>query len=228
MGEDIHIGNPISNMHLRIVDETLRELPPGVTGELCIGGVGLGVGYMNRPDLTQQQFVFDPVTGERIYRSGDLARWVKSGDTWHLECLGRIDAQIKLRGFRIELGEIDAAMLDLPHVATAAAVLRAPNTPGAEIIGYVSAKEGAELDGAHLRDQLSERLPMYMVPSHVVVLKELPQTPNGKINRKALVAREVASKADLTEDKKAATQTELELHEMWSESVAEHAAGWPR
>jgi acyl carrier protein len=167
----------------------LQPLPAGVPGELYIGGVGLAVGYLNRPALTAERFVpsgYSSVPGERLYRTGDLARWLPNGS---LEYLGRVDHQVKIRGFRIELGEIESVLL--AHEAVREAVVVARDYSGDKrLVGYVVAKSGIQIDDAalvqELRGRLQEQLPSYMVPSSLMALPNLPLTGSGKVDRKAL------------------------------------------
>ena len=150
-----------------------------MSGELYIGGAGVGRGYLNRPDLTAEKFVPNPFApGERMYRTGDLARWLPDGN---IEFLGRMDHQVKIRGYRIELGEIETALLKNEHV-TEAVVMARENAQGQnELCAYVVAE--GEQTVAQLRGELAQTLPSYMVPAHFVQLEKLPLTPNGKIDR---------------------------------------------
>ena len=183
----IPIGHPISNTRLYILDAEMQPLPVGVPGELYIGGVGLARGYLARPDLTAERFVPDPWSGrpgERLYRSGDVARFRADGA---IEYLGRIDHQVKLRGFRIELGEIEAALTQLPGVHEAVVVVRGEGAAKA-LLAYVV---GEALEASSLKAGLESRLPGYMVPSALMVLDALPLTPNGKVDRQGLPAIEL-------------------------------------
>ncbi|AJE23278.1 amino acid adenylation domain protein [Azotobacter chroococcum NCIMB 8003] len=185
----VPIGRPIGGIRTWVLDAALNPVPPGVAGELYLGGVGLARGYLNRPALTAERFVADPFgSGERLYRSGDLVRWNSEGQ---LEYLGRIDHQVKVRGFRIELGEIEAQLLAQPEVREALVVAR-EGPGGVQLVGYLSAPAGQALDGALLRERLGRVLPDYMVPSALVVLESLPLNPNGKVDRKALPEPELA------------------------------------
>ncbi|MCP4698443.1 MAG: amino acid adenylation domain-containing protein, partial [Gammaproteobacteria bacterium] len=191
--ENTPIGQPIANTRIHILDGNLHPLPPGIPGELCIAGAGLARGYLNRPELTAEKFIEIELFGrtERIYKTGDLARWLPDGN---LEYLGRIDNQVKLRGFRIELGEIEAALTKHEAVKEAVVTLYAADD-NKRLAAYITADaESKELIPeliAELKSQLKARLPEYMVPSHFTVLEQLPLTPNGKIDRKALPAPEV-------------------------------------
>ncbi|WP_328321444.1 amino acid adenylation domain-containing protein [Kribbella sp. NBC_00382] len=174
-GEDITIGRPIANTTCHVLDQHMRLLPQGLPGELYIGGDGVAQGYRNRPDLSAERFVPDPFGPGTLYRTGDLVRRLPNGD---LECLGRADHQIKLHGHRIEPGEIEAVLREVPAVRNAVVVVRDDR-----LIGYLT-PTGHDL--AALRETLRSRLPGYMVPAALVELDELPETPNGKLDRNAL------------------------------------------
>ncbi|HEY0410390.1 MAG TPA: amino acid adenylation domain-containing protein, partial [Candidatus Dormibacteraeota bacterium] len=193
------IGRPLPGGRAYIVDAGLHLAPLGVPGELWLGGAGLARGYLGRPELTAERFVPDPWSignggsggsGARLYRTGDLARWRKTGE---LDYLGRLDHQVKVRGFRIELGEIESALAAHPGVAQAAVLARREGTQGAlgstglRLVAYVAAQPGRELSGSELRVFLAARLPEHMLPA-VVRLDELPLSPNGKVDRRALAA----------------------------------------
>ncbi|MBR8833344.1 MAG: amino acid adenylation domain-containing protein [Stigonema ocellatum SAG 48.90 = DSM 106950] len=183
-GKKPPIGQPLSNIRIYILDAHNQPLPPGIPGELCIAGVGLARGYVNRPDLTAEKFLEVELFSktERIYKTGDLARWRSDGN---LEYLGRIDDQIKLRGFRIELGEIESILLKHPSVKEAIVTLYKTES-NQSLIAYVT---GITTDlSTQLKNYLKSRLPDYMVPAQIMVLDKLPLTPNGKIDRKALPA----------------------------------------
>jgi acyl-coenzyme A synthetase/AMP-(fatty) acid ligase len=182
------IGRPIANAQCYILDFDLQTLPVGVVGELHIGGQGLARGYHNRPDLTAERFVPNPFSAEpgaRLYKTGDLARYLPDGN---IEFLGRIDQQVKVRGFRIELGEIEAVLVQHPAIAEVVAVAR-EDVPGEKcLVAYVVPREEPAPTTSELRRFLKQKLPDYMVPGAFVFLSSLPLTPNGKVNRSALPA----------------------------------------
>ena len=181
----VPIGRPLDGVRCHVLDTALQPTPVGVAGELCIGGVGLARGYLGRPGLTAERFVPSPDgDGERLYRSGDLARWRADGV---LEYLGRIDRQVKLRGFRIELEEVERALRAQAGVRQAAVAIH-EGAAGAQLVGYVVA-EGEESDlDTRLRQALQRGLPNYMVPARIMVLERLPLSPSGKLERSALPA----------------------------------------
>ncbi|MGZ7035896.1 MAG: non-ribosomal peptide synthetase, partial [Ilumatobacteraceae bacterium] len=181
---NVPIGRPIANTTCRVLDAAGGLAPIGVPGELYIGGAGVARGYLNRPELTAEKFVDDPfVPGERLYRSGDLARWLPGGS---IECLGRLDQQVKVRGYRIELGEVESALRNHPGVADAV-VIADRDSAGARLLAYVIPADPAEpVAEGDLRKALQQRLPDYMIPSRLVTVDSFPLTPNRKIDRKAL------------------------------------------
>jgi amino acid adenylation domain-containing protein len=178
------IGRVIDNTQIYILDRRQRPVPIGVPGELYVAGIGIARGYAHRPSLTAEKFVPDPFSetpGTRMYRTADLVRYLPDGD---IDFLGRMDHQVKLRGFRIELGEIEAAILRHPHIEEAAVLVREEG--GKRLVGYVVTAPGEEQAAGELRSFLQQSLPDYMVPSVFLRLEALPQTPNGKVDRRAL------------------------------------------
>ncbi|TXA56542.1 enterobactin non-ribosomal peptide synthetase EntF [Klebsiella pneumoniae] len=189
-GSSVPIGWPVWNTGLRILDAAMRPVPPGVAGDLYLTGIQLAQGYLGRPDLTASRFIADPFApGERMYRTGDVARWLANGA---VEYLGRSDDQLKIRGQRIELGEIDRVMSALPDVGQAvshACVFNQAAATGGDarqLVGYLVSDSGLPLDTAALKAQLAEQLPPHMVPVVLMQLAELPLSANGKLDRKAL------------------------------------------
>jgi amino acid adenylation domain-containing protein len=179
------IGRPLINTQLYVLDQVLRPVPIGVTGELYVGGRGVGRGYLNDAERTAEVFIADPFSaepGRRLYRTGDLARYLPDAN---IEFLGRVDYQVKLRGFRIEPGEIEAVLDQHPNVRSCAVVLREDLPNESRLVAYlVSEDQPLSIDS--LRSYLRERLPDYMVPAAFVMLAELPLTANGKVDRQAL------------------------------------------
>ncbi|MER6036911.1 amino acid adenylation domain-containing protein [Streptomyces sp. NPDC001835] len=213
-GEAATIGRPIGNTRCHVLDERGVPVPPGIPGELYLSGDGTADGYLNRPELTAERFVTVPGGGTgRAYRTGDLVRHLPDG---RLEYLERIDGQIKLNGYRIELGEVESALRRLPGVTEAVAVVREDRPGERRLAGYLVGPAGPP-DVAGMRAALGERLPVYMVPSALVVLPRLPLTPNGKVDRAALPKPDVVRVAGGA----AAVRTDLErrIAEVWCEAL---------
>ncbi|MBW4635043.1 MAG: amino acid adenylation domain-containing protein [Iphinoe sp. HA4291-MV1] len=184
----IYIGHPIANTQIYLLDPHLQPVPIGVPGELHIGGVGLALGYLNQPNLTALKFIPNPFSnepGSRLYKTGDLARYLPNGK---LEFLGRIDQQVKIRGFRIELGEIETVLAQDPRVRETVVVAREDDLGDKRLVAYVVPNQEQPLTVEELRSFLKEKLPEYMVPSAFVTLDALPLTASGKIDRRALPA----------------------------------------
>lgn len=193
----VSVGQGITNAKTYIVDEEMKLVPKGEAGELCIGGPGVGRGYLNSTDLTADRFKKDPFDdGEnrRLYKTGDLARYHPSGD---IEFMGRADNQVKVRGFRVELGEIEAVLTAHPGINEAVVVAREEQSGEKRLAAYFVPGEGQHIGAAELRDHLRLKLPDYMIPSAYVALSDLPLTPNGKLDRIALPApSEVVSESE--------------------------------
>ena len=190
----VPIGRPISNTRLYILDEDLQVVPIGVTGELYIGGDGLARGYLDQPELTAERFIPDPFgvePGGRLYKTGDLTRWLADGQ---VEFVGRNDFQVKVRGFRIELGEIETALRGHERVRDAVVVARTDARGAAYLTAYVVAADGPQPAGGELRTFLKQKLPEYMLPSVYLYLDQLPLTPHGKLDRRALPSPEKAER----------------------------------
>ena len=180
------LGKPLRNMKAYVLDAAMNPVPPGVPGELYIGGMGVGRGYMNRPEMTADKFVpnpFNEVRGERLYRTGDQIRW--SGDG-KLEFIGRMDDQVKLHGQRLELKEIEAILNEHEPVLRSAVILREDEPGDKRLVAYVVLKNREVQDGGKIRELLKQRLPEYMRPSAILFLEKMPLTVNEKIDRRAL------------------------------------------
>lgn len=209
----ISIGRPLANTQVYVLDADLRPCPIGVEGELFIGGLGVSLGYFNRPDLTAERFLPDPFApgdaGARLYRTGDRARFRNDGALVHL---GRADSQVKIRGYRIELAEVEAALARHPQVARAAVVVRDFAAQDQRLVAYVVAR-GEAADGGALRAHLGRLLPDYMVPRHFVTLDALPLLGSGKVDRKALpaITAQVVSVQTPTAPRNAAEQAVWEV-----------------
>ena len=177
------VGRPVNDTQIYILDKHQQPTPIGVPGEICIGGGGVARGYLNRPDLTAEKFVADPFrAGSRMYRTGDLGRYRPDGV---VQCLGRVDHQVKLRGFRIELGEIEAVLMQYPGMRQAVTDVRESASGDKRLVAYLVSEETTPAV-SEIRAFLKTRLPEYMVPSAFLLLDRLPVSPNGKLNRRAL------------------------------------------
>jgi amino acid adenylation domain-containing protein len=209
--ESIPIGSPIANTQVYILDDYLQPVPVGVPGELHIGGAGLARGYLNRPELTQEKFIPNPFDNSKLYKTGDLARYLPDGN---IEYLGRIDHQVKIRGFRIELGEIEAVLSQHEDVQISCVIVR-EDTPGEkQLVAYIVPQKDVTLTTSELRQFLGNKLPGYMIPSAFVMLDSLPLTPNGKVDRRALKAPAHTSNSDRFIEVR--NQLELKLLQIWS------------
>ncbi|HKV11774.1 MAG TPA: non-ribosomal peptide synthase/polyketide synthase, partial [Thermoanaerobaculia bacterium] len=223
-GATVPVGQPIANSTAYVADPDFNLAPPGVPGELLLGGDGLARGYPGRADLTAERFVPHPWSGQpgdRLYRTGDLVRRVGSGGA--IEFLGRIDQQVKIRGFRIEPGEIEAVLATHPGVAACAVVVRGRSGEDRRLIAWLTPREGSAPGPAELRAWLAARLPAYMVPSAFGLLDALPLTPNGKVDRRALARREPPS----AEARGAAPETpeEIRIAAVWSDLLGHERIG---
>jgi len=212
------IGSPLANVQIYVLDRSEKPLPVGVPGELHIGGAGLARGYLNRPELTAEKFIPNPFSsqpGERLYKTGDLVRYLPDGN---LEFLGRIDHQVKIRGFRIELGEIETALTESPLIKEAVVVPHGEPTDGQQLLAYLMPQDSETVPSAtELRKLLQTKLPDYMIPASFIQLEQFPLTPSGKINRRALPAPETI-RADFKQTYQAPrTALEQFLTQYWQE-----------
>jgi amino acid adenylation domain-containing protein len=212
----VPIGRPIANTQIYLLDQHLQPVPIGVPGELHIGGVGLARGYLNRPELTNEKFIpdpFQPQPGHRLYKTGDLARYLPDGA---IEYLGRIDHQVKLRGFRIELGEVEAILAQHPAVEQAVVVAQEDASGDKRLIAYL-VPTSEQATATTLRSYLKERLPEYMVPAVFITLNTIPLTPSGKVNRRALPAPAATAIQRDEEMVAPRTPTEQQLAAIWTD-----------
>jgi amino acid adenylation domain-containing protein len=218
------IGRPISNKRVYILDSRLEPVPIGVTGDLYVAGAGVGRGYLNRPELSAEKFRSDPFRsgGERMYSTGDRARFLPGGD---IQYLGRLDHQVKIRGYRIEIGEIEEVLAHHPQVRTCAVAARQEASGDKRLVGYVVASDGKQPTVTALREFLKTTLPDHMVPPAFVFLDALPLTPNGKLDRRALPDPE-PTRPDL-EDIFVAPRTPNEevLAGIWSQGLGVEGIG---
>jgi acyl carrier protein len=217
------VGRPIDNTQIYILDAFQQHTPIGVPGEICIAGAGVARGYLNRPDLTAERFVKDPfVSGARMYRTGDLGRFRPDGV---IQCLGRLDHQVKLRGFRIELGEIESVLMQFAGIRQAVADVKASHSGEKRLVAYLLMENGAEPSLADLRAFLKTKLPEYMVPATFMVLEKLPVSPNGKLNRSALPLPDDARPELAREFVPPSTPVEQAVAEIFSEVLEVRTVG---
>lgn len=221
----VPIGRPVANTRMHVLDAQLREVPVGADGELHIGGVQVGLGYHNRPALTAEKFIPDPFSSDpaaRLYKTGDLARWLPDGS---IDYLGRLDFQVKLRGFRIELGEIESVLAQHPTIKQA--VVTAQEQPGGDkrLVAYLSSRNGHSATVGELHTHLLARLPEYMVPAWFMWLDQIPLSPNGKVDRKALPAPSRARPFLAQPFAEARNLLERQIVEIWQRVLAVDAIG---
>ncbi|MGF7533043.1 amino acid adenylation domain-containing protein [Bacillus mexicanus] len=208
----VPIGKPLGNNRMYIFDSKKRLQPAGVQGELYIAGDGVGRGYLNLPELTNEKFAADPfVPAERMYRTGDLARFLPDGN---IEFIGRVDHQVKIHGFRIELGEIETVMMNVPDIQETAAIALKDSDGEYDLCGYYTANKPIQI--SELRERLSRHLPAYMIPTHFVQLDQMPLTPNGKLDRQLLPAP-VKGRDRSTEYVPPQTPAEIQLTAIWQD-----------
>ncbi|MEW7281161.1 amino acid adenylation domain-containing protein [Aquimarina sp. 2201CG1-2-11] len=219
LNERVKIGTPIANTQIYILNGDLELLPIGVVGELYIGGSGLGRGYLNRTELTQEKFIDNPFLEDgRMYQTGDLARWLPDGN---IEFIGRKDNQLKVRGYRIELGEIENALVQLQEVTQAVVLAREDDQDSKRLVGYIVCS--GDFDPESIQENLSKKLPNYMVPGLYMEMDNFPLTNSGKIDRKALPDPDIT--ALLKEYVAPSTDTERILVEIWEELLGVEGIG---
>ncbi|WP_316634067.1 non-ribosomal peptide synthetase [uncultured Flavobacterium sp.] len=218
------IGKPISGTKIYILGPSLELLPIGVAGEICIAGMGVGLGYLNQEALSSEKFTENPfIKGERMYRSGDIGRWQADGK---LEYLGRKDDQVKIRGYRIEPGEIESVLQGHPSIATSAVVAQSNNEGDKELIAYlVSKDQDATLDVSDIRAYLSQHLPSYQVPAHYMQLESLPLTTNGKLDKAQLPSLDGLGTLKSHAYAAPRTQSEQQLAVIWQEILNREQIG---
>ena len=224
-GRRMSIGRPIANTQIYIVDRNMRPVPAGVTGELIIGGDGVVRGYHNQPELTAERFIKNPFSDDpaaRLYRTGDLARAKPDGN---IEFIGRIDHQVKIRGYRIELGEIEKRLSEHPAVSECVVIAREDNPGDKRLVAYVIPAGGEPPEPARLREHVGSKLPPYMVPSNLVFMESFPQTPNKKIDRKALPRPGQDVSPSSAGYEPPATEIEETLAELWKDALGIERAG---
>jgi amino acid adenylation domain-containing protein len=221
------IGRPIANTKVYVLDQDLNPVPVGIAGELHIAGVGLARGYLNRPELTAEKFIASPFAqGERLYKTGDVVRYVESGE---LEFIGRRDEQVKIRGYRVELGEVEAALGSHPGVGELVVEARGEGSGEKRLVAYVVAAKGKKPTAVELRKYVGEKLPEYMVPWGYVFLESLPLTANGKVDRRRLADAmgELGARSGSggAEAKGASNEVEEELVKIWEGVLGKKGIG---
>ena len=213
--KNVPIGKPIDNTKIYILDSNLQPVPIGVAGELHIGGDGLARGYLNRPELTTEKFIPNPFGEGKLYKTGDLCRYLPDGN---IEYIGRIDHQVKIRGFRIELGEIEAQLSNHPEIRESVVIAREDEPGNKRLVAYVVSDVIPEQSVSQtLREYLKKQLPDYMIPSAFVFLEKLPLTPNGKIDRKSLPAPDWSQRTTSDEFVPPQSEIEITLAHIWQE-----------
>jgi amino acid adenylation domain-containing protein len=221
----VPIGRPIANTQVYLLDPHLHPVPDGMRGELYIGGVGLARGYLNRPQLSAEKFIHNPFTsdpGARLYKTGDMARYLPNGD---IEFLGRSDEQVKVRGFRVEIGEVESALAQHPSVHGSIIAVREDEAGSKQLVAYIVPERKPGPSGAELRNFLREKLPDYMIPSVFVTLDSLPLTPNGKVDKRALPEpRRVSVGRDQT-GKAPRDPLQAQLAQIWESVLGQRPIG---
>lgn len=220
----LHIGRPLPNTRVYILDRHLKAVPVGVTGQIHIGGAGVARGYIDRPDLTAERFLTDPFfeAGARMYRTGDLARWRSDGS---IEFLGRDDEQVKIRGYRIELGEIEARLALQAGIRESLVIAREETSGERRLVAYLVPRQDCQVDVGALRRELQAALPDYMIPTAFVTLDRLPLTANGKVDRRALPAPDPAAAVDRPTHEPPQGDLEEALAAIWAQLLSVERVG---
>lgn len=217
--KNVPIGRPLANTEIDVLDANMQPVPIGVPGELYIGAEGLARGYLGRPELTAEKFIphpFSAIPGARLYKTGDLARYLPDGN---IEFLGRVDHQVKIRGYRIELGEIESVLAQHPAVRQAVVVTREEISDTSYLVAYVVFHQEHKVSVSTLQSYVSQHLPHYMVPSAFVLLDKLPLTPHGKIDRRALPAPAQTRPALQSNFVAARTPLEEKISVIWTQAL---------
>ncbi|MCK4258430.1 MAG: amino acid adenylation domain-containing protein [Halanaerobiales bacterium] len=223
LGESIPIGYPLDNFHIYIVDKYMNLCPIGVKGEICVSGIGVGRGYINNLEKTTQVFLDDPFvleTGVRLYKTGDLGRWLEDGI---IEFFGRKDYQVKIRGFRIELGEIENSLVEHPQINEAVVLDCVDERESKYLCAYLVVKE--DLSIKVIRKYLLQKVPEYMVPAHFVFLDQMPLNANGKVDRKSLLTMQVSLEIPREEYRAPETEVEIKIAEIWEKILGVEKVG---
>ncbi|WP_259070664.1 non-ribosomal peptide synthetase [Mucilaginibacter sp. X4EP1] len=220
----ISIGRPINNTAIYILDKFLKPLPPGVSGEIYIGGDGLSKGYLNRSELTAEKFINDPfskTTGVKMYRTGDLGSFLPNGE---IECFGRIDSQVKIRGYRIETGEIEFHLVQVNEIKEAVVISLPDNNGINKLVAFVVLNNHASTQILYWKDTLQKSLPDYMIPDNFIVVSEMPLTPNGKVDKKALAKQVLPA---IVTNTYLAPRTDIEklVADIWTEYLSVEKIG---
>ena len=209
----INIGKPIDNTSIHILDKNNKSLPPGVIGEVAIGGLGVSKGYNNRPDLTAEKFIFFD-SDQVIYKTGDMGRYLKDGN---IELFGRNDNQIKIRGFRVESGEIEFLLSQFEGIKEVVIKVHKFDNNDERLVAFLNVSDGFKTDTKELNSSIKEKLPSYMIPSTYKIMKEFPRTSNGKTDRKALLLDIADMGREVNPESLVMTQAEKKIYKIWSE-----------
>lgn len=219
----IPLGNPMDNVELYILDAQLQLVPLGIPGELYIGGVGLALGYLNQPELTEERFLTNPfANGEKLYRTADWVRYLPDGN---LQYLGRQDDQVKIRGMRVSTGEVVEGLKHYPGVVEAAVIVRQDQTGNNQLTGFVVPQKGTSIEMSQLRAFLTTHLPSHMVPARLENVEVLPLTPNGKLDKQALNRLVGATQAVASEPVAPSNDLEAQLLAIWQRLLELPAIG---